>query len=71
MNSQDYGYRVSLPQSVEGTGLDQAVFATAKECEQAVQVLSSARRVVPEKCDVIRVSNSPNTTFTAWNESGW
>ena len=71
MSSQEYGYRVSLPNSVEGTGLDQAVFATPAECEHAIEVLSSARGVAPEKCGVIRVPESPTTTFVDWNEFGW
>jgi hypothetical protein len=62
------GYRVVVPNNLENSGLDTAVFATHEEAESALECLRgvySDHKVA--RCEVVRADKEPNTTFAQWS----
>ena len=54
----------------QNTGLDEAIFATRDEAEQAVEACKDFAFEHYE-FDVVQTSEPATTTFEQWNAKGW
>ena len=65
------GYVVTTPDSLTGTGLDEAVFPSKIQAQLAYNVVMSTRGMTCEQArqmSILKTTKRANTTFKAWNE---